>query len=92
MKSEVFTGSSYSFDTPTLERLLQETFPPHMCIYLDGPLEPLATFAHLSLRPEQSEREGGRGRGGEGGREGGREEGEGGRKGGRGMTEPKSVY
>ena len=52
-------------------------------VYLDGPLEPLATFAHLSLRPEQSEREGGRGRGGEGGREGGREEGEGGRKGGR---------
>jgi hypothetical protein len=41
MKSEVFTGSSYGFDTPTLERLLQETFPPHMC--MDCMTEPKVT-------------------------------------------------
>jgi hypothetical protein len=30
MKSEVFTGGSYGFNTAALERLLKETFPPHM--------------------------------------------------------------
>ena len=30
MKSEVFTGSSYGFDTAALERLLKEAFPPKM--------------------------------------------------------------
>ena len=30
IKNEVFTGGTYGFDTPTLERLLQDTFPPHL--------------------------------------------------------------
>ena len=30
MKNEVFTGGSYGFSTEALERLLKDTFPPHM--------------------------------------------------------------
>ena len=30
MKSEVFTGGSYGFNTDMLEKILQETFPSHM--------------------------------------------------------------
>ena len=30
IKDEVFLGNNYGFDTPTLERLLQDTFPAHV--------------------------------------------------------------
>ena len=46
LKNDVFTGGAYNFDTKTLEKMLQEIFPPHM--RMDCVREPKCVF-YLSV-------------------------------------------